>query len=535
MHGKTVGTSGTDKKPDRGSDVPRGEPHETREPASLVRSSRFPSQQAGGARCKVWSGTGDYLHVPTSKGVLKLLLFVAAQQAVVIRDVTVIDGTGNAPRAAQTVVVQDGRIAAVGPSSSVRHPSGARVIPGAGKFLLPGFIDSHAHVAFGPVTMEKGPTGAPAMRMSYDHAASREMLSTLLAFGVTSVRNPSGPTREAVALRDSVERGELLGPRYRTAGEVIDLIAAENLTIAAKTPEEVRAAVARQAAAGVDYVKLYASLSQPLMKAGIDEARARGVKSLTHALMTTWTEAAQAGIDGIVHVIPGSPKLLPAARRSDYTPWFKGTQFMIMWFKYVDLASPEIRDMTDAIVARRVPLDLTLVTVDAMARGNQEAITRNPDLRYAPPSLERNWRHDFTLSQGWSPDDYTQAAAQWPAVERFVKHLYDAGVTLLVGTDTPNPWVAPGISFHREMELYVRAGIPPSAVLRMATLEGAKALGLDAEIGTVAVGKRADLVLLTANPMADITNSRRIESVMVGGTLHRPQELLPPRLRDGAR
>lgn len=449
---------------------------------------------------------------------LSALLFSIPLQLTVIRDVTVIDGPTSAARAHHDVVVRDGRIERVEPTQR-NAPRGARVIDGRGKYLLPGFIDTHAHVAIGPVTYRVD-VGGPQMSFRYDHEASRHTLATLLAFGVTTVRNPGGPIEHAVALRDSLERGQVPGPRVRTAGEAIDVFASPGMGRAATTPEAMREEVRRQAAFGVDYIKLYGGLSLPLVKAGIDEAHARGVKAITHTVFTTWTDAANAGIDGIVHVVPGSHMLIDSTRRVDYIKTFKGTQFMATWFRYADTSSTEIRTMIDALVRNGTWLDLTLVTFDRMFRGNSAAVRESPDLRFASPVMRENWQ-TFDLALGWSPQDYIDAVAVWPRVEAFVRALFRAGVRLTVGTDANNPWTVPGISFHDELELLVKAGIPASDVLRMSTLDGAKSLGLEAEIGTVEPGKRADLVLLEADPRVDIRNTRRLAVIVQRGEIRR--------------
>ena len=440
-------------------------------------------------------------------------------QLTVIRDVTVIDGPESRARTHVDVTVDGGRIRGVSPTQRTA-PRGARVLDGRGKFLLPGFVDTHAHVAIGPVSY-RVVGGTPEMSFAYDHAASLHTLRTLLAFGVTMVRNPGGPAELAVALRDSLERGQLVGPRVRTAGEAIDVFASPGMGRAATTPDAMREEVRRQAALGVDYIKLYAGLSLPLLKAGVEEAHAQGVKAITHTAFTSWTDAANAGVDGIVHVVPGAPVLIAADRRADYIKTMKGTQFMATWFRFADTSSREIRAMIEALVQRQTWLDLTLVTFDAMFRGNTPAIRENADLAYAAPVLRENWR-TFDLAVGWTPQDFADAAAVWPRVEAFVQALYHAGVRMTVGTDANNPWTVPGISFHREMELLVRAGIPAPVVLRMATLDGAKSLGLDGEVGTVDVGKRADLVLLDADPRGNISNTQRIAQVFLGGVAQRP-------------
>ena len=451
-----------------------------------------------------------------------------AQRPIAIRDVTVIDGTGAPPRAHQTVLIKGDRIWRVD-TVTAPVPGGATLVEGKGRFVVPGFIDMHAHYAVGPVSYD--PTKKPpVISMRYDHAASVEMLQTLLAFGVTTIRNPGGPTRESVALRDSVRLGLRVGPRIFTAGEVLDATTSEGLVHTVHSEQELRAEIDRETAAGVDYVKLYAALGPDLIRAGVDEAHRRGVRAIAHLFLTPWTVAADAGIDGIVHITPGSALLLPRERRPGYLESFRGTQFMLEWFDYVDLASSEIREMTDALVHHNVFIDPTLVTFEAMAWGDSARITSSPDLVLAPASIAAGWR-TFDLTFGWKPDDYAKARHAWPRALAFAKHLHDAGVQLTAGTDMANPWTVPGASFHRELEILAAAGIPTLDVLRIATRNGARSLGIESEVGSVAPGKIADLVILSADPVADIRNTRRIAWVMQSGRFARPAELLPARLR----
>lgn len=448
---------------------------------------------------------------------------------IAVRDVTVIDGTGAPPREHQTVLVVRDRIAAVGDAGSVAIPARARIIDGRGKFLLPGFIDVHAHTSIGPVEMDIT-AKPPRMSATEDVAASREALRVLLAFGITTIRDAGGQTRSTVALRDSLRLGLVAGPRMFTAGTVIDAMEAPGMVAAARTEAEVRAEVARQAAAGVDYVKLYASLPAPLIRAGIDEAHKHGVRAIAHLFGTSWTDAANAGIDGIVHITPGSPTLLTAEARPRFMQRFRGTQFMLEWFSFVDLQSREIKEMTAAMVAHQVFVDPTLVTFEAIAWGDSARILDGRDTIYESPSIVSAWRR-FNLTTGWKPDDFVAARAAWPQVLAFTKHLYDAGVPLSAGTDMGNPFTVPGASFHRELQLLAAAGIPNLEVLRIATRGGARSLGIESEVGRVASGAIADLVLLDADPVADIGNTRRIVMVMQRGVASTPENLLPPRLR----
>ncbi|MHB1328957.1 MAG: amidohydrolase family protein, partial [Gemmatimonadales bacterium] len=357
-------------------------------------------------------------------------------------------------------------------------------------------------------------------------------LRTLLAFGVTTVRDPGAPAELAVAVRDSVARGELLGPRILTAGDIIDQVVFPGLAETVRTPDEVRAAVRRQAGVGVDYIKLYTSLDPASLAAGIDEAHRAGKKVIGHLFATSWTEAAGLGIDYLVHSFPLSPKLLTPERRAAWrASMVRNAGFMFQWHEFYDPESAEADSMIRALVARRIPHDPTLAIFEAIAWGDSARVIDNPDLAHAHPVLLENWRKTFTLSAGFTPEDFDRAQRTWPLVRRFVKQLHDRGVLLTAGSDASNPWVPAGPSLHRELELLVDAGIPPREVLRMATRNGAEALGLLDQTGTVEVGKRADLVLLEADPEASIANTRAIAWVMQGGQRWSPDELLAGRAK----
>lgn len=442
-------------------------------------------------------------------------LHSAAVQEIVITHVTMIDGTGAPPRVDVTVVVRDSNIQRVVPSAGYAPPPGSRVIDGAGKYLLPGFIDMHAHMNVGPEHLNPQTN---QMRGDYDPQVARISLGSLLHFGITTIRDPGGLTEHAVATRDSVARGLIEGPRMFVAGSVIDQTDAPGLVATVHSPEEVRAEVRRQIAAGVDYIKLYATLTPPMVEAGIQEAHAGGKKAIGHLFLTSWSEAARAGIDGLLHVVPSSPLLLPPNQRAAFRKGIHNTRFMFQWFEYVDYASPEIDSLVTLMVQHHIEHDGTLATFEAMAWGDSARVTRSPDLAYSAPSLVSNWQ-EFTLTQGWTKADYDSARAVWPKVLEFEKLLYDRGVLVTVGTDANNPWTAPGASYARELELLVAAGIPPLQVIRLATHNGAEALGILDRVGTITPGKRADLLLLDANPLADIGNTRRIAMVMADGRI----------------
>lgn len=439
---------------------------------------------------------------------------VGGPGALAIENITLVDGTGAPPRAGVTVVIVDGHIAAVGANPRLRRGTERHDL--AGHFVLPGLVDMHAHIAFGPVDTFVD-DGVPVMRMRYDDAASRTFARQLLQWGITTVRNPAGPTREAVALRDALNAGELAGPRAFTAGAVIDQSRFDGLAVAVTTPAAVAAEVARQVEAGVDMVKLYATLTPPMISVGIDAAHARGVPAIAHLWLTDWRQAAEMGIDGIVHALPMSHTLLPPDRAHVYRQGITGTQAMYQWFEYADLGGPEMQATYAALAANRVHLDPTLVAVESMFFGDDPRVLDNPALGEVPEVMLENWRGGFSLTAGWSDGDYRRAAAVFPRVLELTRRLHEAGVMLTAGTDLAMPWLAPGTSLHRELELLVAAGIPPLEVISIATRNAADALGALDEFGTVEPGKRADLVVLDADPLADIRNTRRIVSVFQRG------------------
>ena len=143
----------------------------------------------------------------------------------------------------------------------------------------------------------------------------------------------------------------------------------------------------------------------------------------------------------------------------------------------------------------------------------------HPLLELLPERVRTDWHIPGGLTAGWSEGDFARAQAVWPKVLELVKRLHDAGVVLTAGTDTVNPNVIPGDGFHRELELLVSAGISPNEVIRIATLNGATAAGREKDLGSIEPGKKADLVVLSANPLDDIRHTRKIEAVYKNGTL----------------
>jgi len=179
-----------------------------------------------------------------------------------------------------------------------------------------------------------------------------------------------------------------------------------------------------------------------------------------------------------------------------------------------------------SIIENNVTIDPTLIAYHTKFWGDDPRYLNHPEHHYAPAMILDGWRKGSFVSD-WTEDDFASARTAWPKVLGLTKRLFDRGILLTAGSDLPNPWVIPGVSFHEELQLLTDAGIPPLDVLRIATANGATALGIDDEVGTVEVGKRADLVVLTANPLDAMGNTRSIEWVLRGGVSLKPDSLLP--------
>jgi imidazolonepropionase-like amidohydrolase len=433
----------------------------------------------------------------------------------VLSDLTVIDGTGGAALPHRDVHVRNGRIAAVLPHGPA--PAEARVLELPGRFVLPGFVDMHVHL-LAHAWNEKGD-----LERRFHRPSVERFLRLLLAHGVTTVRDPGSETEAALTLRRLQREGRLLGPAILTAGRILNASGFDPEPFQpVATPEDVRREVRWQADAGVDFVKLYASITPDLARVAIREAHARGLPVIGHLQRTTWTEAARMGIDALTHAAPWSAGYLPEAARAEYRGDLVGR---VPWLERLDLDSPAVAEMVAALAEHRVTLDPTLTAMHTKFFGDAPRWLQNQDNALMPERHLRGWPAG-SFTAGWTPGQYARARQAWPKLQALVRRYRDAGVRLTVGTDAPTPWIVPGPSLHDEMQLLVEAGIPPAEVLRMATRGAALGLRREAEIGAVRPGLRADMVVLARDPLADIRNTRSIELVLQEGIVLRPRELL---------
>ena len=370
-----------------------------------------------------------------------------------------IDGTGRAPLERATVLVRDGRIAAVGPDRAIAIPRGTRVLDIKGRTVIPGLWDMHAH------------------------ASQIEWAPAYLGAGVTTIRDMGGELQYLTAFRDTLANGGGAGPRVLLAG-VVDGDSPEGFgAVTAATPEQGRTIVDRYHAAGFEQMKLYTLLQPPVVNAIVGRARELGMSVTGHVPRSLGIGLAiEAGMDHVAHMPVGG-----------------------------DPASADAQGVIKLLAGRHTVIDPTLPWNELLGRASTTPIeTFEPGITSVPEPLVASYRSVA------NDVDAATAKARLNRQLAAVKAMRDANVPIVAGTDG----AIPGFSLLRSLELYVESGLTPMEALQAATLVSAKAMRLDAETGTVETGKRADLVVLDADPLANISNIRKSRWVVASGRMY---------------
>ncbi len=448
-------------------------------------------------------------------GALLLLGSSVEGKVLVLRNATAFLGENLAPQENCTIEIHDGKIAQLNPA---QIPAESEVIDATGKFVLPGFVEMHAHLLLHPWDKEG------QILPQFDRAAAERFLKLLLGHGITTVRDPGAPTEAAVVLRKRVAAGEIVGPRIFTAGRIINASPFNPEPFQpVQNAEDVRAEIRYQKSVGVDLVKVYGAMSPELLKVAIDEAHALKLPVIGHLGATNWKEAAELGIDGVEHPAAWSWDEIAPSRRE--RPNERGLLDRVAWLERLDPTAEAVQAMAQALARHEVAVDPTLIAMHSKFWGNDPRYLQHPRLALMPEVFRAGWpKGSFTAN--WKPAGYARAQKAWPQLLAYVKTIHQAGARLTIGTDTPTPWIIPGESFHEEMKLLTEAGISISEVLKMATVNGARALKLAAPEGTIAPGATADLVLLERNPLEKIEHTRSVSTVIRAGEVFSPAKLL---------
>jgi hypothetical protein len=425
-----------------------------------------------------------------------------------ITNVNVIPMTADTVIRDATVVVRDGRIAAIGPARGTRIPAGAARINGQGRYLIPGLADAHTHL----YSDDELP----------DSLAPYE-LGVMLANGVTAARLMIG-TPEHLRLRDDVAAGRLLGPQLWLASPMLTGRAGVPNSRTVTTPDEARAAVREVADAKYDFIKIVDPLTPPVYEAIVDEARTRGIRIDGHVDPAIGVMRALEAKQNIQH-LDGYFEAALADSAPTRVSLTQGGVFRLANWRTIDhVDDAKLARLAGATARSGIWSTPTLTVFNtAFAIGfTDDDLHGRPDWKLMPANFRRGYRQ--ARSRYWNPanDSVRTAERRRRYVDfrnRVVKAIADSGGAgrILAGSDSPDWFMVYGWTMHREMESLVAAGLKPYQALATATRNPAEYFGGVREWGTIEVGKRADLVLLEASPLEDIRNTTRIDAVAIGG------------------
>lgn len=405
-------------------------------------------------------------------------------------DVTVIpmDRERTLPR--QTVVVRGGRIVTIGPSGQVKVPAGGLRVDGRGKFLIPGLAEMHAHIPGGDTP---------------DSVVERTLF-LYVSGGITTIRGMLGDPRH-LDLRARAARNELLSPTIYTSGPSLN-------GNSVPTPGAAARIVAEQKAAGYDFLKIHPGITGEVFDTLAATAKRVGIRFAGHVpLQVGLARALETGyatidhLDGYVEAMvrDGSPV---TAAESEF--------FGLNLGEYLDESRlPVLVEATREAQVWNVPTQVLMENL--MPDVSVEALQRRPEMRYVAPGTLPKWaetKNGLLKESGASPES---ARRVMQVRRKLIKALYAGKAGLLLGSDAPQTYNVPGFSVHRELQSLVAAGLTPYQALETGTRNVAVFLGMLATSGTIGVGKRADLVLLDANPLTDVTNTTRRSGVMLRG------------------
>ncbi|MBP2649004.1 MAG: amidohydrolase, imidazolonepropionase [Gemmatimonadetes bacterium] len=425
---------------------------------------------------------------------------------VAITGVTVIDGRGGPAVRDQTVVIRDGRIADVGPSSKVRAPGGALVVDGTGATLIPGIIGMHDHMFYTAA-------GGVGVTMSYTGP------KLYLASGVTSVRTTGTRSPYAdINLKHAVDSGFAPGPRIHVTTPYLTGPEGGGSMSVASEPEQARRFVAYWAAEGATWVKFYTDISRAAMKAAIDEAHKQGIKATGHLCSVTFKEAVDLGIDDFAHGVLTASDFI-AGKQPDKCPSNVYKQLDSL----VNDDSQLAKSLIDLMISRKVSMTTTMAIYEALYPGRPVQDERSLELMtpVVRAAYVKN-RAYIDSVPGWmfTPDGFRRALA-------FDKAFYAAGGVLASGVDpTGNGGALPGFGDQRGYELLREGGLSAEQAVQVVSYNGARVLGVERTLGSVEKGKIADLVLLKGDLVADPSVIRNVVTVYKDGVAYDPARLI---------
>jgi imidazolonepropionase-like amidohydrolase len=413
---------------------------------------------------------------------------LTAQSCTAFVGVSVISMANDQISADETVIVRGGRIAAIGPSRDVTIRHACTTVDGRSRYLMPGLVDSHVHLPL---------SGREDQLL---------VLNMLLANGITMAINMEG-SPQIVGLRDEIRAGKLMAPTLYTTGKFIQQPEFQ-------TADQVEKEVLAEKAAGYDFIKVHGELTKEAYDAVFKTASKVHMRVVGHVPGNLGIDAALGRQSLIVH----------------------SEEFLYSYFQFhrdLPVEPAEIDQMVRVISERTassgtwVSPTLSVFHQIISQAADIDALLQRPEMQYMPRHLTTGaavgatnfgwYPPDNPYVKRWPPEKIPYLLAQYRIMQKLTLALHQAGVPLLVGTDPFVPCVIPGFSIRDELEQMHAAGLTNYVVLQAATINAARFLGVQNEVGTVSLGKRADLLLLNANPLDDIDNTFQQEGVMLRG------------------
>ena len=445
------------------------------------------------------------LHISVVTGILSCAYQPALAQKpavgdlLVLNNVTVVDVRTGALQPEQTVILERNHILSVGPSKSAKYPRNAASVNCRGLFLIPGLWDMHVHLVFG----------------DWFPAAQDISLPLFVANGVTGVRDMGSELDVVQGWRNEIEAGRLIGPRIYTSGPMLDGPKPRfPSSVAIATPEDAHRAVADLKRRGADFIKLQSLIPREAVFAIAEEAKKQEIAFEGHVPdAMRASEMSAAGMKSFEHLIGIFEGSSP-----DEDEFLKGKKTEGRFLTTYD--SARAAALAAMLAKNRTWQCPTLVWERGGNLVDVSDFSKDTRVKYVPASWkDKTWKR-FTeeITQGYGTDDLAIRKRFIEKELEVVGMLHKAGVPFLAGTDTPaGVHIFPGFSLHEELQRFVAAGFTPLEALQTATIHPAQFFGVEDQLGTVEKGKLADLVLLSANPLEDIANTRKIAGVIVNG------------------
>ena len=423
---------------------------------------------------------------------------------VALTNVRVIDGTGAPARENQTLILRGGNIAEIGDAGRIKAPEGATVVDLAGKSVIPGLVMVHEHLYYPTGPGVYGQLGGSFVRL-------------YLAGGVTTMRT-GGNTNGVMDLnlKKQIDMGQAAGPAIDATAPYINGPSGTLQMHSLEDADDARRQVVYWSAMGATSFKTYMQITRAELGATIEEAHKRGLKVTGHLCSVTYSEAADLGIDNLEHGFLASTDFVND-KQPDVCPGQSTGQRTIA---ALDEHSAEFKALVKKLIDKHVALTSTLTVFETFTPGRPMP----PGIDVLTPQLKEQFEQNYARTARNQQSVYASLFPKGMALEHaFAK----AGGLLIAGTDpTGGGGVIPGYSNQRQLELLVEAGFTPLEAISIGTLNGAKYLGRDAQVGTIAAGKQADLVVIDGDPSTDIADVRKVETVFKQGVGFDPAKLI---------